>query len=333
LNSGYRNADGSILAVGEEKIALTWGTSGKDVVFCLVSQDPAVRAAPKFFLRTDSVVTDLAFSEVDPELFATGQENGTTRLWRIPAGALAQDLVQPETELRGVHKKKVTSVAFSPVASGVIATGGGEFAAVWVDGEARFVLPHTGAAVFSVAWSPDGALLVTTTADKKTRVWDPRKSVDAPVLEYASCHDGVKAASALFVSKVRFLVFVERENVTQRSFLQNKRTILLVPGSTRTESVSCNCGVWWRTSSWPRRRWTAAPACFLCSLTAAAGWSSSEARATRRCACSRRAKSATRSPPSIRAATRLCRSSPSPSSQSDKANNKQSKRVFLSSLF
>jgi coronin-1B/1C/6 len=195
----FRNADGNILAVGEEKLAVVSG-SGKDVVFVLLAQDPAVRGAPKFALRSDSVVTELLWSETSSSRLATGHESGVVRVWDVASGALEQDLSAPVLELRGAHKKKVVSLAWSPVASDVLASAGGELAVVWSEAEPRFVLSHP-AAVFSVAWSPDGALLLTTCADKKTRIWDPRSSVSAPVLEYSSCHDGVKPATGLFVSQ------------------------------------------------------------------------------------------------------------------------------------
>ncbi len=144
-------------------------------------------------------MTELSFSDVQPLLLATGLDSGSIRLWNVPEEEQF-DCSVPLLELRGVHKKKIVSLAFSPIAANVLASAGGEHAVVWIGGEPQFVMQHP-AAVFSVAWSSDGALLLTTAADKKTRVWDPRSSVLQPVLEYASCHDGVKPASGLFATK------------------------------------------------------------------------------------------------------------------------------------
>ncbi len=200
LANGFRNGEGPVLAVSDTTLALVWG-SGKEVAFESLAKDVAVRSGPpKFLLRTDAVITDLAWSDTDSQLLATGQDNGTTKVWAVPRDGLTQDLVAAHSELRGVHKKKVVCVAWSPVASDVLATGAADGSlAVWVAGEAKYLLPHP-AALYSVAWSPDGALLLTTAADKKTRVWDVRANAAAPASEWTSLHDGVKPATGLFVS-------------------------------------------------------------------------------------------------------------------------------------
>lgn len=79
--------------------------------------------------------------------------------------------------------RKVGHVLFNPAASNVLASSSGDYTIKLWDieqGQSRLTLKGTD--IFqSMSWSADGAFLVTTSRDKKLRVWDVRQ--EKPVQE------------------------------------------------------------------------------------------------------------------------------------------------------
>ena len=191
--NAFREGDTlGVAAANETSVAVAYGSQGREVAVLTVGSDPSVRETVSALVRTDSPVAQLAWSKVgETSLLATGQDNGTCKLW---------DGGECVMELRGVHKKKVTAVAWHPTAEGVIASGAADgTVAVWVDGEAKMVLKHPDS-VQSVAWSPDnGALLASTCADNQTRVWNPRTNQESPIEQWASIHTGTKLTSLVWL--------------------------------------------------------------------------------------------------------------------------------------
>lgn len=111
-------------------------------------------------------------------------------LWRVPENfTLKSDAdepadVSPVARLGG-HARKVGHVLFNPAAQNVLASSSGDFTVKLWDieqGKDRLTLKHN-EIVQSLSWSPDGAYLVTTSRDKKLRIWDTRQ--EKPAHEFA----------------------------------------------------------------------------------------------------------------------------------------------------
>ena len=64
-------------------------------------------------------------------------------------------------------------------------------------GAAKLTLKHTDI-VQSLSWSADGSLLVTTSRDKKLRIWDVRQ--EKPAHEVAG-HPGAKSSRAVWLGE------------------------------------------------------------------------------------------------------------------------------------
>jgi len=65
---------------------------------------------------------------------------------------------------------------FNPAAQNVLASSSGDFTIKLWDieqGKDRLVLKHN-EIVQSMSWSADGSMMVTTSRDKKLRIWDTR---------------------------------------------------------------------------------------------------------------------------------------------------------------
>ena len=66
------------------------------------------------------IVTDFAFSPFDDGLLATGSQDQTIKLWRLPAPSeLASDLTEPELEL-AEQPRRVETVSWHPLADGLL---------------------------------------------------------------------------------------------------------------------------------------------------------------------------------------------------------------------
>lgn len=89
---------------------------------------------------------------------------------------------------------------FNPAAENVLASASGDFTIKLWDieaGSAKLNL-KLGDIVQSLSWSPDGSLLVTTSRDKKLRVWDVRQQ--KPAQEVQS-HAGAKNSRAVWMGE------------------------------------------------------------------------------------------------------------------------------------
>ena len=131
---------------------------------------------------------DTDWNPFDDHLLASGSDDGKVFLWRVPEGFTlhtdAEDPadVSPVGRLTG-HSRKVGHVMFNPAAENVLASSSGDYTIKLWDieqGSSRLTLKHADI-VQSLSWSADGALMVTTSRDKKLRIWDVRQ--EKPVQE------------------------------------------------------------------------------------------------------------------------------------------------------
>lgn len=89
------------------------------------------------------------------------------------------------------HHRKVGHVLFNPAAENILATSSGDYTVKLWDveaGSSRLTLKH-GDIVQSLSWSANGSLMVTTSRDKKLRIWDVRQEKPAHVVPG---HQGAK---------------------------------------------------------------------------------------------------------------------------------------------
>ena len=77
-----------------------------------------------------SLVTDFAFSPHDDGLLATGSQDQTVKIWRIPRAGLSSNLTVPEVSL-GEQARRVETVSWHPTAEALLASSSGQGIALW----------------------------------------------------------------------------------------------------------------------------------------------------------------------------------------------------------
>jgi coronin-7 len=161
------------------------------------------KAIPKINAHND-MVTDFAFSPFDDGLLATGSQDQTVKLWKIPKEGLKGDLTKPEMVLPE-QPRRVETVTFHPTADCILATSSGQGVSVWDMVEGRSVYEWDGHEdqVQAVDWQRQGRLLATHAKDKMVRVFDPRTGGE-PSQETKS-HDGMKDSKVVWIGEHRIL--------------------------------------------------------------------------------------------------------------------------------
>ena len=150
---------------------------------------------------------DTDWNPFNDSLIASGSDDGKVFLWRVPDDfTLYSDLkpdeikdIAPVGKLSG-HPKKVGHVLFNPAAENVLASDSGDFTVKLWDveaGSSKLTL-KVGEVIQSMSWSANGSLLVTTSRDKKLRIWDVRQ--EKPAVEVQG-HTGAKSSRAVWLGE------------------------------------------------------------------------------------------------------------------------------------
>jgi len=110
--------------------------------------------------------------------------------------------------LEGQHTRKITQIAYNPVANNILASGAADNKTVLWDVEAGSVVNDwsydgDNNSVMSVNWNNNGSLLATTCKDKRMRIYDPR---DSKVAGVADCNAGNKKNTVIFADNLGLLI-------------------------------------------------------------------------------------------------------------------------------
>ncbi|KAF1847614.1 coronin-6 [Cucurbitaria berberidis CBS 394.84] len=198
--------DTNLIKANPEYISVNWEASGGGA-FAVIPINERGRAPDQLplFRGHTAAVLDTDWSPFNDSLISSASDDGKVFIWKVPEGfALHTDAeepadVAPVARLSG-HMRKVGHVLFNTAAENVLASASGDYTVKLWDveaGAAKLTLKHNDI-VQSLSWSPDGSLLVTTSRDKKLRLWDVRQ--EKPAQEVAG-HPGAKNSRAVWMGE------------------------------------------------------------------------------------------------------------------------------------
>ncbi|KAM7223626.1 protein of unknown function (DUF1900) domain containing protein [Rhypophila decipiens] len=202
-----RNAwDTNLVKANPEYLSVNWESSGGGAfaVIPLNERGKLPDQLPLFRGHTAAVL-DTDWNPFNDHVIASASDDGKVFIWQVPQDFTlytdAEEItdVSPVSKLTG-HSRKVGQVLFNPAAENILASASGDLTIKLWDigtGQAALSLKHPDI-VQSLSWSANGAMLVTTSRDKKLRVWDVR--AEKPVHEYAG-HEGAKNSRAVWMGE------------------------------------------------------------------------------------------------------------------------------------
>ncbi|KAK6952922.1 hypothetical protein Daesc_005219 [Daldinia eschscholtzii] len=233
--------------VNPEYLSVNWEASGGGAfaVIPLGEKGKLPDVIPLFRGHTAAVL-DTDWCARDPW---SASEDGKIMIWEVPQGfTLFTDAeeptdVAPVSKLTG-HSRKVGQVLFNPAAENILASASGDFSIkIWDvgTGSAVHALKHPDI-VQSLSWNANGTMLVTTSRDKKLRVWDVRQ--ERPAHEGPG-HEGAKNSRTVWLGEHN------RFATTGFSRMSDRQLALWEPGNNTPivnnilDSISGVCMPFW----------------------------------------------------------------------------------------
>jgi len=205
LSIGSYHSCGNFIGASSAYIAFNWDTLGSSLAVLPLNTTgrPDKASIPRIDAHTQ-IVTDFSFSPFDDGLIATGSQDQTIKVWKIPKEGLSRNLSTPELTLPE-QPRRVETVGFHPTADAILTTSCGTGVSIWDITQGKDVFGWNGHQdwVQSVAWQWSGNLLATQSKDKMLRIFDPR-TVEGPTHETNS-HDGMKDSKVVWVGDNRVL--------------------------------------------------------------------------------------------------------------------------------
>lgn len=225
LSIGSYRSHGNFIAASAAFMAFNWDVQGSNLaVLPINAQGRQNKSSVPLIYAHSDMVTDFQFSPFDDGLLASGSQDSTIKLWRIPAsgmplsGLTKAELVLPE------QPRRVETINFHPTADGILASSSATALNVWDLQAAKevfcfpvsvvndhdlgvnvklFLLQDHGDEVQSVDWQPSGQCLATQCKDMKLRILDPRQQ-QSLAMECDS-HQAVKDSKVVYVAENRVL--------------------------------------------------------------------------------------------------------------------------------
>ncbi|KAI0014130.1 DUF1900-domain-containing protein [Xylariaceae sp. FL0662B] len=250
-----RNAwDTNLVKVNPEYISVNWdaGGGGAFAVIPLNERGKLPDVIPLFRGHTATVL-DTDWNPFNDRIIASASEDGKVMLWQVPKDfTLLTDAEEPADVAPvakfAAHSRKVGQVLFNPAAENILASASGDLTIkLWDIGAGSVVhsLKHPDI-VQSLSWNACGTMLVTTSRDKKLRVWDVRQ--ERPAHEGPG-HEGAKNSRTVWLGEQN------RFATTGFSKMSDRQLALWEPGNNNPiggfkilDSISGVCMPFWDDS-------------------------------------------------------------------------------------
>uniref|UniRef100_A0A182MAM5 Coronin n=1 Tax=Anopheles culicifacies TaxID=139723 RepID=A0A182MAM5_9DIPT len=174
-------------------------------------------------------IMDFQWDPFDSHRLAVACDDGSVKLWRIPAGGLTEPTNEPEA-LLVAHTDKIYIMRFHPLAQNVLLTASTDMVMkLWdlVGMTEKYSLHGHTDQIFCFSWSPCGRYGATVSKDGRIRVYDPRKSTQ-PTKE-GTGPVGTRGARIVWALEGEYLVVTGFDKVSERQIYVYKLTDLNAP--------------------------------------------------------------------------------------------------------
>lgn len=247
-----RNAwDTNLVKANPEYLSVNWEASGGGAfaVIPLNEKGKLPDQIPLFRGHTATVL-DTDWNPFNDRVVASASDDAKVMIWEVPKDFTlftdAEEVpdVSPVAKFTG-HSRKVGQVLFNPAAENILASASGDLTIkLWDIGSGSSVhsLKHPDI-VQSLSWNATGSMLVTTSRDKKLRIWDVRQ--ERPASEHPG-HEGAKTSRVVWMGEQN------RIATTGFSRMSDRQLALWEPGNkspiggfTTLDSISGVCMPFW----------------------------------------------------------------------------------------
>ncbi|KAI5465674.1 coronin-6 [Mariannaea sp. PMI_226] len=251
-----RNAwDTNLVKANPEYLSVNWDSSGGGAfaVIPLNERGKLPGQIPLFRGHTAAVL-DTDWNPFNDRIIASASDDGKVFIWEVPEGFTlhtdAEEIVDvfPVSKLTG-HTRKVGQVLFNPAAENVLASASGDCTIKLWDigtGQSHLSLKHADI-VQSLSWNASGSLLVTTSRDKKIRVWDVRQE---KAVHEAPGHAGAKGSRVVWMGEHNRFVTTGFSRMSERQMaLWEPGNPQPIGGFDMLDSISGVCMPFWDEGS------------------------------------------------------------------------------------
>jgi len=171
---------------------------------------------PFVFSGHTAAVLDFDFNPFDDHVIASGSDDTTVKVWRIPQGGLTENITTPIADLHG-HGKKVTLLRYNPTVNGcLLSSSGDQTVKVWDVENQRCVNTNSSTAdlIQDIVWDYRGNNYATASRDKKVRIIEGRSGNVFSEIENA--HEGSKAMKVQFLGDTGRILTTGCNKMAQR---------------------------------------------------------------------------------------------------------------------
>eukprot|EP00095_Tigriopus_kingsejongensis_P005020 maker-scaffold139_size317827-snap-gene-2.28 protein:Tk05020 transcript:maker-scaffold139_size317827-snap-gene-2.28-mRNA-1 annotation:"coronin-7 isoform x3" len=199
LSIGCYRSHGNFIAASAAFMAFNWDIQGSNLAVLPVDAKGRQNKAtiPLIYAHSE-MVTDFQFCPFDDGLLATGSQDSTVKLWRVPpSGLTSKGLCVPELILPE-QPRRIETINFNPNVDAILATASFNSISVWdiIEGREIFSTQDHGEEVQGVSWKQSGDLFASQSKDLHLRVFDPRSG--SKVAECSS-HQGMKDSKVVWI--------------------------------------------------------------------------------------------------------------------------------------